>query len=315
MGPRVHKSVCNVNGLVAYKSANQCAELKVRSTDMDLDTPFLIGSVSKQFTAILAIKHLAPLLDTEVIALLTDDEFRNILKDLQRTEQPFWPQLKLKDLKGTTIRNILMHYAKVDYATGAPSIGYKYHNLNYALVAKCLEKQTKQRFSKLAHDLFSEAGLTNTFLHDDFSEQELWMKLQKALALAKCSPEKLRNPLTATMNPAGGIVSTTRDLLKWNEFLRRTKYFDALTQTTIPTGEGGSYGFGIITNESLFFHTGTIAAVHLDGILFTCVLIYDKTKARSFVGFDVANITDAPDDMVKAKIDERIETLMQFCAK
>jgi hypothetical protein len=308
----VHKAECSVTGVVACKSANQCAELKVCSTDIDLDTTFLIGSVSKQFTAILAIKHLAPLLDTEVIVLLMDDEFWNILKDLRRTEQPFWSQLKLKDLKGTTIRDLLMHSAKIDYATGAPSSGYKYHNLNYALVAKCLEKQTKQRFSKLAHDLFSEAGLTHTFLHDDFSEAQFWLKLQKALALAKCSPEKLRNPLTATMNPAGGIVSTARDLLKWNEFLRKHKYFEELTKMTVPMKDGGSYGFGIITNEdkSLFFHTGAIAAVHLDGILFTCALIYDKARERSFVGFDVANITTR--DTVKAKIDERIEALMQI---
>jgi CubicO group peptidase (beta-lactamase class C family) len=315
MASRVHKAECGVTGLVACKSANQCAESKVCSTGIDLDTPFLIGSVSKQFTAILAIKHLAPLLDTEVIALLTEDEFQIILKDLQDTEQPFWPQLKLKDLKGTTIRDLLTHSAKIDYATGALSSGYKYNNLNYALVGKCLEKQTKQRFSKLAHDLFSKAGLTNTFLHDDFSEAQLWLKLQKALALEKCSPEKLRNPLTATMNPAGGIVSTARDLLKWNEFLHKHNYFDALTQTTVPMGDGESYGFGLIANEdkSLFFHTGAIAAVHLDGILFTCVLIYDKAKERSFVGFDVANITTR--DTVKSKIDERIEALMQFCAK
>ncbi|MDR0595618.1 MAG: beta-lactamase family protein [Puniceicoccales bacterium] len=321
----IHKTnldnISEVEGIVAVKDADQSVKLKFCSKGIDLNTPFLIGSVSKQFTAILAIKHLKTLFNTEIITLITDDEFQAILKNLQETEViPFWPQLKLQTLKGTTIHDLLMHSATIDYATGERINRYKYHNLNYALVGKCLEKQTKRSYTELAHDLFVEAGMTNTFLHDDFSEKELWTKLQKALVIANCSPQKLKNPLTTTMNPAGGAVSTARDLLRWNEFLHQNKCFDVLTKATVPIGDGNFYGLGIITNKnkSLFWHTGAIVAVFLEEILFTCVLIYDMSQARSFVGFDVANITDVTcnsEDTMGAKIDERVDMLVRKCVK
>jgi CubicO group peptidase (beta-lactamase class C family) len=304
----------HVNWIIAVENADQSIKLKNCSKEIDLDTPFFIGSVSKQMTAILAIKHLD--LNSDVTTLITEDEFQAILMDLQKTEStPFWSQLKLSKLKGTTIRDLLMHSVKIDYATGAQINQHKYHNLNYALVGKCLEKQTKRPYNNLAHDLFAEAGMNNTFLHDDFSEKKLWGKLRKALAIAKCSPQKLVNPLTRTMTPAGGVVSTARDLLKWNKFLKENKLFEALTKTIVTFEKDAFYGLGIITDKDkmAFFHTGAIAAVYLQGILFTCVLIHDHKENYSFVGFDVSNIVNA--NAVSAKIDERTELLMQKCIK
>jgi hypothetical protein len=166
---------------------------------------------------------------------------------------------------------------------------------------------------KLAHGIFVEAGMSHTFLHDDISEAKLWKKLEKSLNLAQCVPQKLKNPLTPAMNPAGGIVSTARDLLKWNEFLRKNGYFKKLTKVTIPIGGGDAYGLGIVTNDekNLFSHAGAIAAVHLQGILFTCVLIYDASQKCSSVGFDVLDITNIEDcKAISAMIDERSDILL-----
>jgi hypothetical protein len=148
------------------------------------------------------------------------------------------------------------------------------------------------------------------------------------------------------MTPAGGVVSTARDLLKWNKFLRENKLFEELTKTTVVVEDDVFYGLGIITdkNKVTFFHTGAIAAAHLQGILFTCMLCHDSAENSSLLWFDVVNITDsarfhssnqaqlpnasqstnkkipivdygATDDALASIINERFCVVAQECAK
>jgi CubicO group peptidase (beta-lactamase class C family) len=195
--------------------------------------------------------------------LLSEEEFVALLNGLPEFDNKYLQSnLRLSCLKGVTVKDLLIHTSKVDYCSGEKLTGYKYQNLNFDLVGRVLEKQTGKSYETLAHELFRMAGMTNTFLHCDVSENELFTKLKASLALVNRMPEDMVGAMTLSkaMNPSGGIVSTACDLLKWNEFLDENGYFAKLTEFTANMGGDDRYGFGIVTDskKSFFYHNGAI---------------------------------------------------------
>jgi CubicO group peptidase (beta-lactamase class C family) len=203
----------------------------------------------------LVLRHIKHLLKTDVTTLLAESDFISLINALPELEKNMlWPKLKLKHLVGITVEQLLTHLSKIDYCSGKDLDGYKYQNLNFDLVGLILEKQTKKTYTELIHELFLEIGMENTFLHIDFSEKELFGRLKKSLRLVHRDPDIMKNTLTKAVNPDGGIISTARDLLKWNDFLEKNGYFQKLTEFSVDDGSSGRYGFGLVTNpEKKFF--------------------------------------------------------------
>jgi CubicO group peptidase (beta-lactamase class C family) len=135
------------NGIIATKD-----KIIHCSNGVDIDTPFLIGSVSKQFAGVLVLKHLPNSLDVDIENYIKDNSF-----------------------KGITLRKLLTHTSGLNGKTG-----YFYQNENYWIVGRVLEIATKRKYSDLIHELLMEAGMNNTFCQSEFSEQELFKKLERA---------------------------------------------------------------------------------------------------------------------------------------
>jgi CubicO group peptidase (beta-lactamase class C family) len=238
-------------------------------------------------------------------------------------------RLKLKHFAGVTVGQLLSHSSKTDWYSEKNLVGYKYQNLNFDLVGLILEKQTHKSYAESVRELFREAGMVHTFLHDDFPERELFGKLKKSLQSVNRSPEIMKTVLTKAVTPDGGIISTARDLLKWNDFLEKNGYFYKLTEFSVDDGSGGMYGFGLATNssKSFFFHNGDVL-LYFNGICCAGVLLYEPSTKFSAVGFDVFEICPGQkilslsevekffaenNDSVLQKILERTDMLAQKC--
>lgn len=332
----------NINGIVAVK--DDCSDVLVKygAPGIDLDTPFLIGSLTKQFTGILAFQHLGEVIDRDVGELLDEEEFQSLLSDRAEWEKnSLWPELTLSHLSGVTVKQLLHHRSKIDYFTGESLDEYRYQNLNFDLVGRVLEKRTGKTYEELARELFQAAEMTGTFLGTDFPEREFLDKLKNSLIMVNRSPMLMKNPLTRGMNASGGIISTAHDLLKWNEFLAVNGYFGKLSEFIANCYGNEYYGYGVVTDakKNCFFHTGGLflddvpcpraessldVAVletgdgHSGGVLCVSFLLYDLETRFSAVGFDIIGNVPAPryqlmfpvGQLIMREIDEKIGQLL-----
>jgi hypothetical protein len=69
----------NINEIIAVKKGNYDIEVKSQTDGIDLDTPFMIGSITRQFAGVLALKYLKSVLAIDVTTLLTGEQFRALI--------------------------------------------------------------------------------------------------------------------------------------------------------------------------------------------------------------------------------------------
>jgi CubicO group peptidase (beta-lactamase class C family) len=277
-----------INGIIAFGEGDSDIEVESCADGIDLGTPFLIGSVSKQFTGFLALRHLGDFFETDITTLLTEDEFQSLIGGLSECVRSFlWPELRLEHLAGVTVENLLTHYSRINYGTGEKLTGFLYQNLNFDLIGLLLGKQTGRPYEELAHGLFREADMTDTFLQSDFPERELFDRLEGSLKIIGRDPGTMKmDRMTKVENPAGGIVSTARDLLKWNRFLYKNGYYKKLVKYAKDDCSGRKYGFGIVTNDrkSFYMHDGCVPVA---GVHYSSFLLYAPNTEVSVIGFQV----------------------------
>jgi CubicO group peptidase (beta-lactamase class C family) len=272
----------NKNAMIMVEKRGHAMRVKTSGRGLGLDTPFLIGSLTKQFTGVLCLKHLSSLLDADVTTRMMEQDFESVFQSVSDVD--LWEPLNFFHFKGVTVKQLLTHSAALDYNTGEKVAKFKYQNLNFNLLGKILENVTGQSYTNLSRALFQQAGMTNTGFHSDFSSIQLAKKLGY---INVCF-----DALTESMNPSGGIISTARDLLRWNDFLAKNNYFEQLTAYTVDANEPeflGRYGFGILVLENnknkIFFHNGAI--ILPNGPSFTSFLSYDPNRKASTVCFEI----------------------------
>lgn len=234
------------------------------ATALKVTDRFDIGSISKQFTAVAILK------------LATED--RLSLHDKVTTYFPTFPY------KDVTIQQILSHTSGIPdvlpyYSSqlrrtpqGAPITGsdvisvlaegnlpaesspgmrYSYSNTGYIVLAALVEHVARQPFDTyLEQSFFRRLGMESTFLRTpdnaDFSTGRAW-GFQPA-------PDGSRRIVDQVprlfLRGAGGIYSTTSDLLKWQNALNsgrvipRRLYKLATTPARLLNGEEVPYGLG-----------------------------------------------------------------------
>jgi CubicO group peptidase (beta-lactamase class C family) len=272
----------NKRAMIVVEKRGHSIRVKTSGRGLSLDTPFLIGSLTKQFTGVLCLEHLANFLDTDITTLMTEQDFESVLKGMPDVD--LWAKLSFCHFRGVTAKQLLTHSTGFDYNTGEKIAKFKYQNLNFNLLSKILESVTGQSYTNLSCALFKQAGMANTVFHSDFSRAQLAEKLGYM--------EVCFDLLTESMNPSGGIISTARDLLKWNDFLFKNNYFERLTAYTADANEPeflGRYGFGILVLENnknkIFFHDGAILLPN--GPSFTSFLSYNPKQRATTVCFEV----------------------------
>jgi CubicO group peptidase (beta-lactamase class C family) len=221
----VHQGHLDKRAMIVVEKRGHAIHVKTNGRGLRLDTPFLIGSLTKQFTGVLCLEYLANFLDTEITTLMIERDFESVLKSVPDVD--LWKKLEFCHFKGVTVKQLLTHSTEFDYSTGEKIAKFKYQNQNFDLLGRILESVTGRSYTNLSRELFKKAEMTHTYFHSDFTRAQLAEKLGCV--------EICFDSLTETMNPSGGIVSTARDLLKWNDFLVKNDYFERLTVKRIIT--------------------------------------------------------------------------------
>lgn len=173
-----------------------------KKTPMVLNDQFVIGSISKQITAVLILR------EYEKNKIGLNDTINQYLTEIHQS----WAN-------EVTIHQLLTHTHGIidldkplEFKQGSQ---FHYSQVGYELLAQILQIVTGQTFENLSTELFQKYGLNNTFHPNN----------KKYKHLVKGYEENENGILVFATNsldnyvPAGGFISDVADLKKWNEKL------------------------------------------------------------------------------------------------
>lgn len=177
-------------------------------SDLDKKTPlkkedqFVVGSVSKQFTAAIVLQ-----------------QYEQGKIDLYAPIRTYLPELPMAWADTVTIHHLLTHLhgiTALDQPTKFP-VGsqYDYSQIGYDLLAKISEKVSGKSFIELSAELFKSCGMNNTFQPD---EKE-YKNLVKGYEENEDGKLEYTNESLKQYPAAGAFISSAFDLLLWNQNL------------------------------------------------------------------------------------------------
>jgi D-alanyl-D-alanine carboxypeptidase len=230
------------NGKVMYKKIKGQADIEKR-TALKLNDQFVIGSVSKQITAVMVLQQV----DKGLIKL--DAPIRKYFKGI-----------KDKWADSVTIHQLLTHTHGIN-ETGKPlafrqGTQYKYSQIGYELLSKIIESVSGKSFKALSAELFQSCKMFNTF-HPDNQQYNVVPGYTEDKEGKLYYEEKSFENFAA----AGSFVSTVNDLVVWNEnlhggkLLKDSTYQLMITKDKIAVREHPvfgltNYGYGITIDNS-----------------------------------------------------------------
>jgi CubicO group peptidase (beta-lactamase class C family) len=271
---------------------------------MTPDSVVRIGSVTKQFTAVVA-------------ARLAEDG----LFDLDDPVAPWQPESLQPALKGITFRHLLTHTAGLprdvveggdwlrdSLATpriGAPGERFGYSNLGYAVLGRTLELISGETFSQLlGRRVLEPAGLGATALCDERA-----IVPHRAQGYTWRGDRLLNDDLvrsSASLLYAGGLCSTAMDLLQWQRALHQgtllssDTYRELVTPPLVAAPEGTTYAGGFRAHapngHPVLHHSGGITgflsevAYYPEHDLSIVVLTNSEAGRPRELGFRIAEL-------------------------
>ena len=220
------------DGRLVFDRGYGMADLE-HDVPIDADSVFYIGSVAKQFTAFTAA------LAIQQGRLSPDDSVRKFLPELPAYADAITIRHLIHHTSGLRDYNTLLAIAgrRGDEAYDNPTVlritarqkrlnfspgdEYLYSNTGYTLLATVVERATRTPFATFAEtNIFKPLGMDATHYHMDAG------RLVKRRALGYVQGSKGEWRLDTPSNEragAGGLYTSVRDLLRWDEnFYRPT---------------------------------------------------------------------------------------------
>ncbi len=241
------------NGQTKYSKTFGYSDIDKKEL-LKLNNQFVIGSISKQFTAVLVLREF---------------DKRNI--DLFVPIRQYLPELTQSWVDTVTIHHLLTHMhgiTRLDKPTTF-EVGtqYSYSQIGYDLLSKIVEKTSGKSFAELSKNLFEEYGMKNTF-HPDVKGYNNLVKgyTENENGKIEFETETFQNYVAA-----GSFISTVEDLNIWNNYFYSGKLLKRKTMKMVETKQNGAvrdhpifgiteYGYGITvdTKENIlqFGQTG-----------------------------------------------------------
>lgn len=277
--------------------------------EIDNNTIFAIGSVSKQFTAVLT------LLLSEQGKLNVDDKVSEYLSEFQN-----------KEYKDITVHQLLNHTSglntlggKLQFRSGSD---FFYSNDGFNTLGKIIEKISGKSYHRNVLELFKKAGMAHSFIGTQFEGNNFagaYLGNEKVFEKIQNMPKRLGSKDIGI--PAGGILSTIDDLHLWNNALYSGKILntETLKKLTAKSAERHhpvfgkmGYGYGIMTNTEkpdTYFHSGYVKGSPSLNIYYphtkTSVIILsniaDEGKGKNMIfkpHVEIKKITDAIENTV-----------------
>jgi CubicO group peptidase (beta-lactamase class C family) len=301
---------------IIYHKAYGMADLE-RNVPNTIETVFEAGSVSKQFTAFSIL-----LLESEGKLSRTDD-VRKYIPELPVYQAPITIQHLLnhtsglrdwgsvvsitgwdRQKRGHTLDMALQVIYRQRALNFKPGDEYSYSNSNYTLLTAIVERVSKQSLKDFTEEkLFKPLGMTNTQWRSNYRS----VIPHRAQAYGEFDNEILIAMPIENIHGHAGLLTTTRDLLKWNQLLEThqvggEEIFKRRIETRkLNNGSANNYGAGITNNVAnsgfrVYSHSGATAGYRAmlmyypQKKLSIAILSNDGEFAPVKAGYDISDI-------------------------
>jgi CubicO group peptidase (beta-lactamase class C family) len=264
------------NGRVTYSKGYGLASIEY-DVPISPSTPFIMGSVSKQFTAA-AIALLA-----ERGQLKLDDDVRKYVPELRDYGKKvtidhlvhhtsglrdFWTLVQTADMRnddGYNVGDVLRLASRQKQLNFDPGAEYNYSNTGYVLLGIVVQRVSGKTLRQFAQDeFFTPLGMTSSHFHDDHNE--IAKGRASAYSPAAGGTWKI-NVWNNDIVGQGGLMTTIGDLQKWDENFYTGKVggkgflAQQLQQGVLNDGKVLPYAFGVEVLEyrglPMVEHTGS----------------------------------------------------------
>ncbi|WP_442591988.1 serine hydrolase domain-containing protein [Pedobacter sp. AW31-3R] len=291
--PRFFNGVILVskNGESIYEKTHGYSSL-VKKISLKMEDQFLIGSISKQFTATLVLREI---------------QAGHI--QAHQTIGHYLPDFKQRWADSVTVQQLLNHTSGIIHWDNnlayEPGSKFSYSNINYAILGAIIEKTSGQTYSVLTADLFEHCKMKSSTVPPGSGRKSNHKKLVKGHSESgnkKYVEENILNLLDSPMMgvPASGMISTAGDLAKWMSCLHNGELLaDSTYQMMINHAVIRSHRWGEVK------YADGIQVDHLDGItelsmsgyvpgFISTMIYYPKTKVSIVI---LENISPLSSDM------------------
>jgi CubicO group peptidase (beta-lactamase class C family) len=213
------------DGAIAYERGYGMADLE-HDVPIGPDTPFYIGSVSKQFTAFAAA------LAIQQGKVGADDPIRKYFPELPDSAdtitvrqlvhhtsglRDFYTLLSIAGRRQDELYDnlaVLRLAARQKDLNFAPGSDYLYSNTGYALLASLVGRAAGTSFGAFVDaNIFAPLGMSSSHVHDDDAR----LVKGRAYGYSRAAGALRLDTPAGERVGAGGVFSTVRDLLKWDE--------------------------------------------------------------------------------------------------
>lgn len=272
------------DGKPIYQKAFGKANLEL-DVPMSIGNVFEIGSITKQFTAIaiLMLEEQGKLKVSDNMTKYIPDyptngktiTIHNLLNHTSGiksyTNMPSFEKLAAQDMTPTEIIN---HF-KNEPMDFDPGEEFRYNNSGYILLGHIIEVASKMTYEDfIEKNIFEKLGMADSY----YGKNSQIITNRAAGYQQGTSSYENSNYLSMTLPyAAGSLMSTTNDLLKWQNALNnytlisKASYEKAIHGSTLNNGEHIYYGYGLIEEKI----SGSTAIQHGGGIFgYTTMGVY-----------------------------------------
>lgn len=260
------------NGKEIYSKTKGYSD-RDKKIPLTLNNQFVIGSISKQITAVMIL-----------------EEYEKGTLKLNEPIRTYLPNLKQSWADSVTVHHLLTHTHGIKELNQPLifSLGSKfdYSQLGFQLLANILESIKKQPFETISTNFFKRIGLKNT----------VYPSLEIQKTMTKGYTEQENGDILYETNTfqnyvaAGGFISTPYDLVKWNTLLHSGKILkDATFKMMIqkyetrqhPIFDEIDYGYGLTFKKNE--QTIQIGALGFTAGFASCNFYFPQTKTSVIV--------------------------------
>jgi CubicO group peptidase (beta-lactamase class C family) len=247
------------NGRITYENGYGSANIEY-DAPITPRTPFIMGSVSKQFTAaaialLIEDGRLKPTDDVRTYVPELPDYGTTITIDhlVHHTSglRDFWTLVQAADLRnddGYSAGDVLRLAARQRHLNFTPGAEYNYSNTGYVLLGIVVQRVTGKTLRQFVDErIFTPLGMSHSHFHDDHTEPARG----RASAYSPTAHGWRINVWNNDIVGQGGLMTTVEDLQKWDENFYtgqvggRALLARQLTQGVLNDGSTLTYAYGL----------------------------------------------------------------------
>lgn len=262
------------DGKAIYKKALGKSNLEL-NIPIEVNSVFQIGSITKQFTAVsilmlaeqgkLNIEDKIGKYIPEYIEVGRDITIHHLLNHTSGIKNKTPLSEKNYTSKMDRSPKELITYFKDEPLAFIPGEKFKYSNAGYILLGQIIETISKQPYSQfIQENIFDKIGMTSSYCGD---MKQVIPNRSTGYIIKQNEFVKSDYMNLSLAYSAGAILSTTEDLLKWqnallqNTLLKESSIKQAMTPTLLNSGKKIPYGYGFrfsrLGNSPVIAHTGS----------------------------------------------------------